>query len=244
MSVRAPAASVIWHDLECGAYAADLPVWADLAAEYGDPILDVGTGTGRVTLDLARRGYHVTALDRDQTLLSELERRRDGLPVLTVHADARSFALEGRFALIIVPMQTVQLLGGARGRESFLGCAARHLCPGGVLALAITEHLERFAPEDPVTFPLPDMREVDGTVYSSQPVAVRERPEGFTLERLRERIAPGGERSIEPDVIHLDRLKAFELGQEARALGLTPRGTTAVPETAEHVGSVVVMLGA
>jgi SAM-dependent methyltransferase len=244
LSVRAPTASVIWHDLECGAYAADLRVWAALAADHGDPILDVGAGTGRVTLDLARRGYRVTALDQDQALLSELERRREGLPVVTAHADARSFALEERFALIIVPMQTVQLLGGAPGREEFLGCAARHLSAGGVLALAITEHLEPFAPEDPVTLPLPDMREVDDTVYSSQPVAVRERPDGFTLERLRERIAPGGERSIEPDVIHLDRLTASELEKEAGALGLTPRGTTVVPETADHVGSVVVTLGA
>jgi SAM-dependent methyltransferase len=244
MSVRAPAAGIIWHDVECGAYAADLTVWADLAAEHGDPILDVGAGTGRVTLDLARRGYRVTALDQDQVLLSELERRRDGLPIVSVHADARSFALVERFALIIVPMQTVQLLGGAAGRGAFLDCAARHLEPGGVLALAITEQLERFAPEDSITLPLPDMREVDGTVYSSQPIAVRERPDGFTLERLRERIGPHGERSTEPDVIHLDRLTASELATEAAGLGLTPGGTRVVPETPDHVGSVVVILGA
>ena len=41
--------SVIWHDLECGAYAEDLPLWRALAAEHGDPVLDVGAGTGRVS---------------------------------------------------------------------------------------------------------------------------------------------------------------------------------------------------
>jgi SAM-dependent methyltransferase len=244
MSLGAADARVIWHDLECGAYSADLQVWADLAAEHGEPILDVGAGTGRVTLDLARRGRRVTALDQDPVLLSELGRRGDGLPIVTVHADARSFALEERFALMIVPMQTVQLLGGAAGRDRFLGCAARHLKAGGVLALAVTEHFERFAPEDSVTLPLPDMREVDGAVYSSQPIAARERADGFTLERVRERIGPGGERSTEPDVIHLDRLLASQLEKEAVAVGLTPRGSTVVPETADHVGSVVVILGA
>ena len=69
------AVSVIWHDLECGAYAEDLPLWRALAAEHGDPVLDVGAGTGRVALDLARAGHRVTALDRDPELLEALARR-------------------------------------------------------------------------------------------------------------------------------------------------------------------------
>jgi SAM-dependent methyltransferase len=243
MSVDAPEASVIWHDLECGAYAADLPLWRRFASEHGDPILDVGAGTGRVTLDLARRGHRVTALDQDRVLLSELRRRRERLPVATVHADARSFALEEKFALILVPMQTVQLLGGSAGREQFLGCAASHLAPGGIVALALTERFERYGPDDALPLPIPDMRELDGIVYSSQPTAVREEAAGFVLERLRERISPDGERTSQPDVIRLDRVSAAELEREAQAVGLTPCGTTAVPETVDHVGSVVVMLG-
>ncbi len=236
--------SVIWHDLECGAYDADLPLWRGLAAEYGDPVLDVGAGTGRVTLDLAGRGHRVTALDHDPTLLAELERRAAGLPVRTVCGDARSFALTERFGAIIVPMQTVQLLGSRRGRQRFMSHAVRHLKPGGVLALAITEELEYFGPGDPVPLPLPDMRELDGVVYSSQPTAVRERSGGFVLERLRERIGPGGERSAEHDTVHLDRVTAAELEQEARETGLIARGTNVIAPTADHVGSVVVILGA
>ena len=55
--------AVRWHDLECGGYDVDLPLWRELAAEAGGPVLDVGAGTGRVALDLARRGVAVTALD-------------------------------------------------------------------------------------------------------------------------------------------------------------------------------------
>ncbi len=236
--------SVIWHDLECGAYEADLPLWRTLAARYGDPVLDVGAGTGRVALDLARRGHRVTALDQDQALLAELERRATGLSVRTVCGDARSFTLSERFGAILVPMQTIQLLGARRGRQRFLRRAARHLRPGGAVALAITERLEFFGPGDSAPLPLPDMRELDGVVYSSQPTAVRERPDGFVLERLRERIGPGGERSTQRDVIQLDHLSAAELEQEACDAGLILRGTEVVAPTAEHVGSVVVILGA
>ncbi len=244
MSVRTPSTDVIWHDLECGAYTADLPVWRELADQHPGSLLDVGAGTGRVTLDLARRGHSVVALDRDSVFLAELERRAAGLRVTTVCGDARSFELDQRFPLIIVPMQTVQLLGGPAGRQGHLRAAARHLEPGGVLALAITEELDQFSSEDAVPLPLPDMREIDGVVYSSQPTAVREAPEGFLLERLRERIGPAGERWVEPDVIHLDRLTAPRLEAEARGAGLEPRGTRVVAETPDHVGSVVVILGA
>ena len=105
--------SVIWHDLECGHYAEDLELWRSLVRDHGDPVLDIGAGTGRVTLDLAREGYRVTALDRDQELLAELARRAGDLKVRTVLADARDFELAERFAVCVVPMQTVQLLGGA-----------------------------------------------------------------------------------------------------------------------------------
>ncbi len=115
--------SYIWHDLECGAYAEDLGLWRALVDAHGEPVLDVGAGTGRIALDLARRGARVTALDRDPELLAELRRRGEGLPLDTVEADAREFALGRRFPLCIVPMQTIQLLDGPAGRAAFLTCA-------------------------------------------------------------------------------------------------------------------------
>jgi len=236
-------AQVIWHDLECGAYAADLTVWRSLAEQYRGPLLDVGAGTGRVTLDLARRGHLVTALDRDPVLIAELARRADDLPITALQGDARKFELDQRFGLIIVPMQTVQLLGGERGRRRFLETAARHLRAGGLIAVAITEVLEPFTLGDGYPPPLPDIRELDGIVYSSQPTAVREDREGFVLERLRETIRPDGVRQVEHDLIRLDRVNASQLEREARTVGILAGGCESVAATDDHVGSVVVKLG-
>jgi SAM-dependent methyltransferase len=149
--------NVIWHDLECGGYAEDLPLWRELADREGDPVLDVGAGTGRVALDLARRGHSVTALDRDRELLAELQRRAAGLPVRAVIADARDFRLEQRFALCVVPMQTIQLLGGPAGRAGLLRCVRAQLAPGGLVAVALAEQLETYDSAGDWLAPLPDM---------------------------------------------------------------------------------------
>src|SRR5262249_35831793 len=151
----------------------------------GGPVLDIGAGTGRVALDLARQGHRVTALDNDRELLTELAHRAVGLPVETVVADARAFALERTFPLCVVPMQTVQLLGGAVERARFLGCAQRHLRPGGRLAIALAEELEFYDAALAPVLPLPDIVEHDGIVYSSLPTAIRDHGGAFVLERRR-----------------------------------------------------------
>lgn len=235
---------VIWHDIECGGYDSDLPLWRELAAH--GPTLDVGAGTGRVALHLAAHGTPVTALDREDELLDALRARADRLDlrVETIAADARSFDAGGpRFATILVPMQTLQLLGGADGRAAFLRAARAHLRPGGILAAALADAQDAFDAEHTEP-PLPDMREVHGTVYCSRPVAVRKHQRTIAIERIRETVDPGGERTVEGDVIHLDRVDAAEVATEAAALGFDALEPRAIPATEEHVGSSVVMLRA
>ena len=121
--------AVIWHDLECGAYTADLPFWSELARDVRGPVLDIGAGTGRVALALARSGRAVIALEREASLAQELRRRARGLALEVIVADACDFQLAAPVALAIVPMQTIHLLAD---RPAFLGCARRALAPGAL----------------------------------------------------------------------------------------------------------------
>ncbi|MHB8242886.1 MAG: class I SAM-dependent methyltransferase [Solirubrobacteraceae bacterium] len=243
------APAVIWHDLECGGYRADLPLWRELAedARLSDPaaqILDVGAGAGRVSLDLARAGHSVTALDRDQELLAALRERAAGMPVESVHADARSFELERRdYALCVMPMQTIQLLGGSDARLDFLRQARAHLRPGGLLACAIVTELEPFDSEIEGHSPSPEMGQVGEALFASRALSVRLNRHTIRIER--ERIITAQARATrELNVIELDRVSASRLHREGRAAGLTDVGTRTVAATDEHVGSVVVMLSA
>ena len=234
--------TVIWHDLECGSYVEDLPLWRELAEACGGPVLDVGAGTGRVALDLARRGVSVVAVDSDAGLLEALRERGVGLPVETVVADARELDLgDRRFPLVIVPMQTLQLLGGETGRAAFLRAAHRHLVAGGLLAAALADALEG-VDEEHSEPPLPDMREIDGTIYHSQVIAVREWPEATRIERVRQTVDLAGHRTSEGDTVTLDRVDAATVAEEAAALGFVARATRRVAQTEVYVGSEVVVL--
>jgi SAM-dependent methyltransferase len=236
--------AIVWHDVECGGYTEDLPLWRELARAEAGPVLDVGAGTGRVALTLARDGHDVTALDLEPALLRELSARaaRDDLAIRTEQADAAGFELAGPpYGLILVPMQTIQLLPGRAARAAFLASARAHLAAGGLVALALTEELIPFEadPDDPLE---PDTGERDGWRYESYPVAIRDRGDRFVLERRRLRVAPDGTSEGEDDAITLATLRAGELEREGSVAGLRPEARRQIPETSAHVGSTVVLL--
>jgi SAM-dependent methyltransferase len=235
----------IWHDVECGAYTADLPLWRELAGRQACRVLDLGAGTGRVALDLAGGGHRVTAVDLDPNFTGELAARgaAAGLELAVHTADAREVRLGETFELVLAPMQLVQLMGGGQGRAQLLATLRAHLAPGGRAALAIAA-----SPGDPVPddapVPLPDVREIDGWVFSSTPVTVRRARAGFEIVRHRQVVAPDGTLRESEDVILLESCTPELVEQEAVAAGLMPAGRRLIAETADHVGSVVVLLEA
>jgi SAM-dependent methyltransferase len=238
-----PLNPVIWHDIENGPYSEDLALWHKLALSHGAPILDIGCGTGRVAIDLARAGHEVIAFDNDPVLVDALIKRAGELPISAFVADAREFEVDRPVPLVIVPMQTVQLLGGEHGRARMLRCAHTALQPGGALAFAIADaRTATTSPDD--LLPAPDMREVDGTVYASRPVAIVDEGHQVSIHRSREIVNSDGTYSESSDRIALDVLDADTLEAEAAAVGFKILPREAVAETGEYISSTVVMLRA
>jgi SAM-dependent methyltransferase len=245
----APQRAVVWHDLECGRYRVDLPAWLELAERADGPVLDVGAGTGRVSLALARAGNAVTAVDRDRALLDALDQRAAGMNIETVCADARALDLAIRdHALCVMPMQTIQLLGGADGRVAFLARARAHVRPGGLVACAILGDVEPFDCSGGLVGPTPERARLDGFEYVSRAIRVGQSRRTVSIERERRIVEePGADGrefdiDVERDVIELDRVSVAMLRRDARAAGLRAEPVVTVEATDEHVGSSVVVM--
>ena len=235
--------TVIWHDVECGGYEADLRLWEELAERSNGPVLELGCGTGRVALHLAALGRQVTGIDSDGEIVAELRARaaEKDLPLAVEDADAGAFEAEGRFGLVIAPMQLIQLLPDDAARIRCLRRVAEHLVPGGIAAFAIVERTPAVVPASPL---LPDVRERDGWVYSSLPLGARESDGALVVERLRQAVDPGGHLRESRNEVRLQLVSASWLEQEGQRAGLRPAGGRRIEPTDSHVGSTVVLLEA
>jgi SAM-dependent methyltransferase len=238
--------AVIWHDVECGGYTADLGAWEQFARATPGGTLELGCGTGRVALRLARAGQAIVGLDTEPELLGALRARaaEDSLEVGTHRGDARDFDLGERFGLVAAPMQLIQLFDEDE-RRALLAASARHLLPGGRVGLAISAGRAepwRAGPESPP--PTPDVREHDGWVFSSLPVGVEVEDGGIAVRRLRQTVAPDGDLDEREHTIRLLDVSPETLEREGREHGLRPVARRGIPPTADHLGSVVVLMEA
>ncbi len=133
-----------WAELYDAVYADvrdDVPFYVDMAREAGGPVLELGCGTGRVTVPIAALGVEVTGLDVSPAMLKLAEEKAadsstDGTLSL-VEADMRDFDLGRQFNLVIAPFRSFQNLLTVPDQISALAAVKRHLEPGGALAFDI-----------------------------------------------------------------------------------------------------------
>jgi len=146
-----------YYDLENAGFTEDLPFWLELAQEFGGPILELGCGTGRVLLNLARRGYAVTGIDNSPEMLDRLEAKLKqastghlATPPVILRAGMNDFNVTGAspFSLAIIPFNTFMHLLTSAEQIATLGCVRRHLKSGGVLALDLPNPGEAYAAQE------------------------------------------------------------------------------------------------
>ena len=160
----------------------DVAFYRDAARDFGDPVLELGCGTGRITMALAQMGKRVTGLDVSEKMLERATLKRSALHteererVHLVQGDMAKFELGEKFKLIIIPFRPFQHLLEVRQQMDCLNCARKHLSPGGRLILDVFQtDAERM--HDPV-----HMRETPITEYKTgdgRQVRISERVAGF-----------------------------------------------------------------
>lgn len=106
-------------------------------------ILELGAGSGRVTLPLARDGHQVLALDRSDAMLERLRTRAAALRgaaasrIQVARADLRGFRVAARFPLAIAAFNVLEHLYTRGELDACLRTVLEHLEPGGAFAFDV-----------------------------------------------------------------------------------------------------------
>lgn len=127
-------------ELICTKQKHDVKIWKKLAAKYDGPILDICCGSGRITQELAKMGFEITALDNSPEMLEILQNKK--LPnVQTKLADMRDFNLDHKFKFAIISYSSFQQLLSQEDQIKCLETIKQYLTEGGVLGIDINPHI-------------------------------------------------------------------------------------------------------
>jgi len=110
-----------------------------LGEASGGPVLEIGVGTGRIALPLAKKGLDIVGIDLNKPMLEVAERKaREVAPLAgslrLIEADMRDFQLDQKFPVVTIPARTLLLATTEADQETTLCNAARHLEKDGTLA--------------------------------------------------------------------------------------------------------------
>lgn len=129
------------YDIVYGEYIEDIGFYVDEARKADGPCLELGCGTGRITIPIAEAGVSITGLDVSKPMLARARRKVASLPdeirqrITIDEGDMRTFRLDQSFALITVPFRAFLHLMQVSDQMIALRNIYRHLRPGGHLVL-------------------------------------------------------------------------------------------------------------
>lgn len=129
------------YDLVLGAYATEemLAFYQRQIARFGEPVLELACGSGRLLIPLAQAGRDVTGLDIAKPMLdlAAIKAAEQGVNVSLIQGDVRNFDLGRQFNTILFPAQSMQHLLHRADVEASLACVRRHLTSEGRLVIEI-----------------------------------------------------------------------------------------------------------
>jgi SAM-dependent methyltransferase len=122
------------YDQEYGAWEPDGPFYERLAKASGGPVLELGCGTGRIAIALARQGFEITGVDVAASMLAQARSKGVGLPVSWHQADCRTLDLGRRYRFAFMAANGFQHLVTAEDQAAAARSVRAHLLTGAAFA--------------------------------------------------------------------------------------------------------------
>lgn len=97
------------YDAQHRDFSVDIPFYGEQSVKFGDPILELACGTGRVTIPIAKSGFKITGIDISSSMLNSaaVDAAEAGVNITFIKGDIRSFQLEEKFGMIIFPYNAI-----------------------------------------------------------------------------------------------------------------------------------------
>ena len=111
--------------------------YLDVVKKYGQPVLDVGCGTGRILLDFMQQGIDIDGVDNSPEMLARLQQKAEKLILkpAVYQQNMDKLDLPRKYQTILVPSSSFQLLLEEKLPPVVMKRFYEHLLPGGVLAM-------------------------------------------------------------------------------------------------------------
>jgi SAM-dependent methyltransferase len=125
------------YDLENRDFEPDGLFFLDYARKLKGKVLELGCGTGRVTIPLAQQNVDITGLDVVPAMIERAKQKAGELPIQWILADIRHFQLKDMFRLIFETGSVFQHLLTRFDQESYLAGVREHLEENGLFIFAL-----------------------------------------------------------------------------------------------------------
>jgi ubiquinone/menaquinone biosynthesis C-methylase UbiE len=131
----------------------DVPFWQRLASQARGAVMELGCGTGRVSIPLARAGIRLVGVDRSEPMLARARQRiakstnrRLAKSLRLVRCDIRQLPFGGQtFPMVIAPYGILQSLIRPRDLTATLASVARVIAPGGTFGIDLVPDVPKWS---------------------------------------------------------------------------------------------------
>ncbi|MCP4129895.1 MAG: class I SAM-dependent methyltransferase [bacterium] len=129
----------VHYDAHYKDYVKDIKFYLRQISFYGEPVLELGCGTGRITIPIAEAGYDITGLELLSPMVDHAKKKAadKGLSIEFIRADCRDFNLERKFNCVIFPFNALQHLSDDESLEAALANVKKHLAPEGLFVIDV-----------------------------------------------------------------------------------------------------------